>query len=413
MTRKIILTGGLLAFAVALHAQPNAEVIQYITSFRQLAMDEMVRTGVPASITLAQGIHESEAGKSGLVQRSNNHFGIKCKSNWNGERVYHNDDEANECFRSYPSAADSYKDHSDFLLANPRYQFLFKLDPEDYTAWAQGLKKAGYATNDQYAPLLIKLIETYNLQQYTLIALGKLAPDQEVLAGTAASGAGNSAGRSGVLNSGPYANQAFEELPPIDYPEGVFRINDTRVLLAPSGSSLLALAEQYGLSLEHLLDFNDLQQSDVLPQAQLIYLQRKRKKGNTPYHIVQKGESLYGIAQSEGVRLESLEKYNGLETGVEPAWGEKIYLQGPAPAPPRPRGITMTNEARPIKSVEQKEVIPDAGATRLMHKVQPKETLYSISRRYGTTVEQLMSWNSLEGQRIRPGQELVIYNQRP
>jgi LysM repeat protein len=413
MTRKIILTGGLLAFAVILHAQPNAEVIQYITSFRQLAIDEMVRTGVPASITLAQGIHESEAGKSGLVQRSNNHFGIKCKSNWNGERVYHNDDEANECFRSYPSAAESYKDHSDFLLGNPRYQFLFKLDPEDYAAWAQGLKKAGYATNEQYAPLLIKLIETYNLQQFTLVALGKLAPEQEILSGTKAPAAANAEKHTGVMNGGPYTDQEFEELPPIDYPEGVFRINDTRVILAPAGSSLLALAEQYGLSLEHLLDFNDLQQSDVLPKAQLIYLQRKRKKGNTPYHIVQKGESLYHIAQSEGIRLESIEKYNGLGSGAEPAWGEKVYLQGPAPEPPRSMDNLVMNEPKQNQPGALKEKQSDSNPAKLIHKVQPKETLYSISRRYGTTVEQLMSWNGLGGQRIRQGQELIIYNQRP
>jgi LysM repeat protein len=175
----------------------------------------------------------------------------------------------------------------------------------------------------------------------------------------------------------------------------------------------LALAEQYGLSLEHLLDFNDLQQSDVLPKAQLIYLQRKRKKGNTPYHIVQKGESLYHIAQSEGIRLESIEKYNGLGSGAEPAWGEKVYLQGPAPEPPRSMDNLVMNEPKQNQPGALKEKQSDSNPAKLIHKVQPKETLYSISRRYGTTVEQLMSWNGLGGQRIRQGQELVIYNQRP
>ena len=128
-----------------------------------MAIREMQRTGVPASITLAQGILETEAGKSDLVIRSNNHFGIKCKSSWTGEKVYHDDDAQGECFRKYSDAEDSYKDHSDYLRTQPRYASLFSLDPLDYKGWATGLKKAGYATNPRYAQILIKYIEKYNL----------------------------------------------------------------------------------------------------------------------------------------------------------------------------------------------------------------------------------------------------------
>ena len=133
-----------------------------------------VSIGVPASITLAQGIHETEAGTSDLVRKSNNHFGIKCKATWTGGKVFHDDDAMGECFRSYRRPEDSYMDHSDFLKNRPYYAALFKLDPTDYKGWANGLKKAGYATNPKYPQMLIKLIEEYDLQEYTYEALGKL-----------------------------------------------------------------------------------------------------------------------------------------------------------------------------------------------------------------------------------------------
>jgi len=152
----------------------RTSVEEYIEQFRETAMNEMKRSGVPASITLAQGILESESGNSELVKKSNNHFGIKCKSNWGGESVTHDDDAAGECFRAYTNASESYRDHSDFLRVNKRYSALFDLDPADYAGWAKGLKKAGYATNPRYPDLLIKYIEQYELQQYSLAVINKL-----------------------------------------------------------------------------------------------------------------------------------------------------------------------------------------------------------------------------------------------
>src|ERR1044072_8039346 len=169
--------------ATGLQAQRNSDVIDYINAYKEIAIREMQRSGIPAAITLAQGIHESMAGKSDLVQKSNNHFGIKCRDEWKGERVYHDDDARGECFRSYEKAEQSYIDHSDFLKNGARYAFLFSYDATDYSQWAYGLKKAGYATNPKYPQILIKYIEDYNLQQYTLIAMGKLSPNDEVLAG--------------------------------------------------------------------------------------------------------------------------------------------------------------------------------------------------------------------------------------
>src|SRR5450631_3582366 len=160
-----------------LPAQSPEQVNSYINTYKLLAISEMQRSGVPASIILAQGIHETQAGMSELVIASKNHFGIKCKTGWTGQVVYHDDDARGECFRSYADANDSYRDHSDYLSQTPRYAFLFKLSPEDYESWAYGLKKAGYATNLKYSQILIKLIRDYDLQKYSLIAMGKLPPE--------------------------------------------------------------------------------------------------------------------------------------------------------------------------------------------------------------------------------------------
>jgi LysM repeat protein len=328
-----ILTGG------GLHAQNNPDVINYVNTYKALAITEMQRTGIPAAITLAQGIHESEAGNSDLVKRSNNHFGIKCKDEWTGDRVYHDDDARGECFRSYPSAEDSYKDHSDFLKKGARYAFLFNLNPTDYEGWANGLRKAGYATNPRYPQILIKYIQDYNLEQYSLIAMGKLKPSDEVVLTVP----GAPARPLTALNDGP----AVTVIPgaggavvtpaggaPQTYPEGEFQINRTRVIFAKAGVSLLSIADQYDISLPRLLEFNDLKEEDVLVRDQLLFLQRKRRTGANEFHIVQEGETVYDICQKEGVRCQDLLEMNQLGPGTQPAAGEKIYLQSSAPSRP-------------------------------------------------------------------------------
>src|SRR5688572_20863857 len=157
MLLKKILPLAFVLISCVTMAQQSKVVADYIAQYKELAMEEMKRTGVPASIKLAQGIHETQAGTSDLVLKSNNHFGIKCKSVWTGDKVYHDDDARGECFRSYPSPIDSYRDHSDFLKSGQRYSFLFEMDPADYKGWAFGLKKAGYATNIKYSQIIIKL----------------------------------------------------------------------------------------------------------------------------------------------------------------------------------------------------------------------------------------------------------------
>ncbi len=302
MLKRLLIVLPLLA-TLCVKAQKSADILDYINTYKEMAIQEMVRTGVPASIKLAQGIHETMAGRSPLVLKSNNHFGIKCKETWKGKKVYHDDDARGECFRSYSSPSDSYLDHSNFLKNSSRYASLFELDPTDYKAWAYGLKKAGYATNIKYSQLLIKLIEDYNLQQYSLIALGKL-PKQDMILASNKPEIGEPLSveivPAVVVESKPVMTAPATELV---YPEGEFKINETRVIYAKSGTSLLAVAKLYDISLRRLLDFNDMEKEDVITDDQLLYLQRKRKTGASEVHMVQEGETLYDICQAEGIRF--------------------------------------------------------------------------------------------------------------
>ena len=331
---------GLSVITMRAPAQISTNGVIYVNTYKALAIAEMQRSGVPAAITLAQGLHETQAGTSDLVKSSNNHFGIKCREDWKGEVVYHDDDRRGECFRSYATAADSYRDHSDFLRLSSRYAFLFTLDPADYEGWAYGLKKAGYATNIRYSQILIKLVKEYNLQQYTLIAMGKMAAADEVVLTMPglAPPAAIALAASGVTRGAD--STAVVVQPDVSYPEGEFTINRTKVVYAPAGVSMLSIAGRYDIPLGRLLDFNDMKEEDVLVKGQLIFLQRKRRTGSIAYHVVREGEDLYSIAQAEGVRLQDLLEMNQLALEARPAAGEKVYLQGSAPSRPRLVGET-------------------------------------------------------------------------
>ena len=323
--KNIALIAFLLA-AFTASAQQSELVRNYIIQYKDLAIAEMQRTGVPASIKLAQGINETMAGTSDLVSRSNNHFGIKCKSTWTGESVKHDDDRRGECFRKYPSPEDSYRDHSDFLKNNQRYAFLFSLDPTDYNGWAWGLKKAGYATNPRYAMALIKTIEDYGLQEYSFIALGKKTDKPGELAVTAMTG-DNTLGHGGDAVQMVEKKTETPEVKRPEYPIGQFKINETKVVYVPKGTSYLAIAREYDVDLSKIFEFNDLPRAEEVDQDRLIYLQRKRKTGNNEFHTVQQGESLHDIAQQQAIRLESLLELNWLRKGEVPAIGEQLSLQ--------------------------------------------------------------------------------------
>lgn len=389
-----------------LFAQFRNQVQEYIDKYKDMAMAEMARTGIPASITLAQGIHESAAGTSDLVQRSNNHFGIKCKTEWTGEKVYHDDDARGECFRKYDDPFTSYKDHSDFLRTRKHYASLFDLDPEDYEAWAHGLKKAGYATNPKYPQILIKLIRDYNLQDYTLIVLGKKAPGETDPAWVKLTTP--EAGEEAVATKTSEAGNAVKPV----YPQGVFTINDAKVIAVARGTSYLKVAEENNLSLARLLEFNDLKDGDVTTEDALLYLQRKRKTGARDFHVVAEGETLYSIAQTQGIRLESLLEYNQLTASAAVEVGEKLYLKSQAPERPKLRGLFDW-----LKKGDQKPPEPAGKEERpapqvIVHVVQPKDTVYSIARKYEVEVDEVKKWNEMQSTNLKIGQQLKINKSR-
>lgn len=339
---------------------------QYIATYKDIAIDEMRRSGIPASIKLAQGILETQSGNGWLVLNSNNHFGIKCKNNWIGETVRYDDDARQECFRKYGSAEDSYRDHSAFLKNNPRYAFLFQFAPEDYKSWAYGLKQAGYATNRTYPQQLIKIIEDYNLEQYTLEGLGvaKAAPVENRNTRPAVQE------RPATTRPGPVASAR----PPVkqpavkQYPKGQFEINGRKVVYLPAGTSLIQVASQYDIRLSRLLKYNDLSSDAPLTQNMLIFLQKKSKKGSDDFHVVAPGETMHAVAQAEGIQMKWLRRRNKLREGEEPAAGEKLALDGYAGSTPRlakgskakedeeAENYSLSKEGQGIKDEPEEEV---------------------------------------------------------
>ncbi|HAI82466.1 MAG TPA: hypothetical protein DCL43_02265 [Chitinophagaceae bacterium] len=351
----------------------NPKVLVYIAQYKAIAVAEMQRTGVPAAIKLAQGIFESNNGESKLCLQSNNHFGIKCKNDWQGDRTYHDDDARGECFRVYATGADSYRDHSDFLKTRPHYAFLFQIPPTDYEAWAYGLKKAGYATNPRYPERIIQIINEYNLNEVTLLALQQSSTNagSNVLTATPAipevtpSQAGNDikfvTPPSQPANTKPATEKDVEEDEEVieeiititakkdttltvndtskqattNYPQGVFTINGLKVIYAEAGTSMLAIAQQHNIAYKKLIEFNELTEIDILEKSQLLFLEKKKKIGAQTIHIVVPNETMEDIAQKEGMLLQSLLDFNRIPKGRQPVSGEKIYLKGNSPTTPK------------------------------------------------------------------------------
>ncbi len=336
----------------------------YINKYKNIAMAEMQRSGVPAAITLAQGILESQYGESELCKQSNNHFGIKCKAEWTGDKVYHDDDEKNECFRVYPDAAASFRDHSDFLKNRPYYASLFILSPTDIEGWAYGLKKAGYATEKDYPQRLLKIINDYNLNQYTIAALQQTNKNNSVVADFSTPKNINQKNSDAtfvkqsvtptplkeekeeveIFANYQNGNRNTTSVTNNNYPQGIFSINHSKVIFANAGTSLLAIAYQYHVSLSKLLEFNEMSEINILPKDRLIFLERKLKKGDKDFHVVTKTESLYDICQREGVRMENVLQYNSLKKDAFPAIGEKIYLRYQAPNSPKTIALVTTSQ---------------------------------------------------------------------
>ncbi len=285
---------------------------EYINSYSKLAIKEMKRSGVPASITLAQGMLESDNGNSTLARKANNHFGIKCHSTWNGKKYFHDDDEKQECFRKYKSVHQSFLDHSDFLRNGKRYKFLFDLKPDNYKAWARGLKKAGYATNPEYANLLIKIIKENKLYEYDTgkkIKRSKEAEEKKESKAVHLADVDN-------YTIGPIGREVLQRNR-IDY------------IIVKKEDTFYKITEEFDLILLQVYKYNDLPKDAVINEGDVLYIQPKRSKAEYKYefHIVKEGETMYSISQLYGIKLKQLYKKNLMQVGNEPVTDQKIWLR--------------------------------------------------------------------------------------
>lgn len=435
----------LVIFLTSIFSQGNTDRLNYIEKYKKIAIDEMERAGVPASIKLAQGILESNSGKSYLARKANNHFGMKCGSTWTGRKVYREDDDYDEngvlqesCFRGYKNAKASYIAHSEFLR-DPRkayrYGFLFRIDPTDYKKWAHGLKKAGYATSATYAQKLISLIEALDLDQYDRKAKPIISKERPV---------------------------ALKNLS---------SVNDAKVLIADNGETPAELAQRARISVNAIMRYNEgylKSPKQKLNSGTRVFIQPKRNfyRGRKLWHYVKPGDSMASISQEYGMKLRKLYKKNKMSKGTEPATGERIKLrwwrfggpklrsetkkakddnrpelivdddngeidmdeeepdfpepdfEKPIPEDVVPPEIEREPELEPIdidmptnptttETEPTRPTIPTA-TTPLFHTVQSGETLYSIARKYKVSVPDIKRWNNLANTIIKKGQRLKV-----
>jgi LysM repeat protein len=356
-------------------AQERMTRDQYIKKYQNMAIREMHRAGVPASITMAQGILESSDGNSRLARLGNNHFGIKCKSDWKGKSMLADDDAPDECFRAYDSPEESYKDHSQFLRSNWRYHELFELDITDYKGWAKGLRKAGYATNKSYHTILINLIERHELYKLDLMSPDPLATKPLVLQ------------------------------------------NDVPVVYAEKDETLESIADENDLSNRQIYKYNDLEKGQTIKEGDIVYLKPKRRRGSEKYHTLKEGETMYMISQQYGIKLKHLYRRNRLEMGVEPVNGTQLYM----------KGKRKKADSVEVKSVEEAEKVVEQFVNphsveiekappiekELIdlppyHVVEKGDNIYRIAEKYHVFEEDLLRWNKISALQLTLGRKIYL-----
>jgi len=286
----------------------------YISMYKEIAIEEMNTYRIPASITLAQGILESASGNSTLAKKANNHFGIKCHKGWNGKTYHMDDDARDECFRVYSNPFDSFKDHSIFLSSRDRYAFLFSLEITDYEGWAYGLKKAGYATNPKYPQLLIKIIEDHNLSQYDQFYnyTGGIMADNE---------------RKRFYNK--KNAKEWEDFAPVSISgtnRKVYENNDVKFIFAKQGDTYYDIAKDFNIYTYQVRKYNELKKKEAITEGQIIYIEKKNNEAKETVHIVSPGETMYDISQMYAVRLKKLCKYNNLDKDAKLFPDQRIQL---------------------------------------------------------------------------------------
>jgi LysM repeat protein len=398
---------------VVLNAQPTPTpefpfkmtVEQYVEKYAPIAVGEMHKNHIPASITLAQGLLESGNGNSRLALVGNNHFGIKCKKDWTGETLNEDDDAPQECFRKYPAPIDSYKDHSDFLMKNIRYAFLFDLEPTDYKSWAHGLKKAGYATNPRYPELLISTIEKNNLARFDSIKPGQ-KEEQKIV----------------------------EEKKELVAEHKNIEVNGIPATVAKADDSYTSIALENDMRVWQIYKYNDLTKDAQLKKNDTIYLKPKNYRNEQEFYIVQQGETMHLISQRFGIKLSKLLSKNLMDESDEPAAGETIYLRDKRKEPAKlvvkevPKPVDSSYNTivyeDPKKNLETLvPVLPDdkyviateesKNDMAFFHTVQPGETLFTISKKYNVQVEGIRELNKLKDNTIKVGAQLIINPNQP
>ena len=306
----------LMTVLLSIGAAKNPK-LDYIDKYSDIAIKEMKRTGVPASITLAQGILESNAGQSVLATKGNNHFGIKCHNDWKGKTMKMDDNAPKECFRVYPNAEASFRDHSDFLRSRDRYKSLFELKQTDYKGWARGLKKAGYATDPGYADKLITLIEDYELYRFDKGVKVSVKPPLEIE-------------EPKVVQLEPRPGMKYQESVTFSTARKVYSQNGVPFVYSEAGETYASIAASNGLFLKELLKFNDHEQALALEPGTMVYLARKKAQGPVgvnKYVVEKDGETLRDIAQRFGIRYAALQKLNIVLYGKTLEEGDTVILR--------------------------------------------------------------------------------------
>ncbi len=458
----LFLTIFFMAPFVLMASDGRQAIYNYIEQYKDIAIFEMERTGIPASIKMAQAILESNAGRSELALRANNHFGIKCGGNWSGGTHYRKDDDRDSrgrliesCFRAYSSAEESFIAHSDFLAGDDRrtrYGWLFDLDPYDYEAWAHGLQKSGYATNRRYGQLLINVINNYSLYE-----LDRALDDPDFIVSRPNVTQNNTSAPSSTRRQ---SDNIFNNSGVNQRPRREFEINQLRVVKASAGENIADLALELEIPVRALLRFNEGIDDafEPFPADRNVFLQPKRRayRDGRNQHRVREGETMQDISLAYGVRINQLYRRNRMDEGREPAVGQNIYLRGRRSRgdvvryravntnrqPQRPaieevvpepevdtkpsedliaHAATDTSEdlvnTNPDSITEVEEAVEDnlhvsqpeeQNNESITHTVSAGETLFAISRMYGKSVDEIIAANNLESNVLSIGQVLVI-----
>ena len=367
----------LVCFMTALSAfgQEKQTREQYIEKYKNLAIKEMNRAGVPASITMAQGILESSNGNSRLSRKGNNHFGIKCKSTWKGKTMRANDDAPNECFRAYDSPEESYRDHSDFLRNNWRYHELFDLDITNYKGWARGLRKAGYATNQSYHTMLINLVEKHELYKLDIMSAEPLITKPVVLQ------------------------------------------NEVPIVYAEKDETIESIADENELTNRQIYKYNDLKDGQKIEEGDIVYLKPKRRRGSQKFHTVKSNESMYQISQQYGIKLKHLYRRNRLEMGAEPIEGSQLYMRGKRTktdslATKTENQIEKEKEAFVNPHNVKVEKAPPIEKENIdlppYHVVVKGDNIYRIAEKYHVFEEDLLKWNKISALQLTLGRKIYL-----